>query len=52
MFLKMKDDEVFIPVHLSPVTFTNLINTLKARFPPLKNKKVDFSHNEFNFFNF
>ena len=52
MFLKMKDDEVFIPVHLSPVTFTNLINTLKARFHPLKNKKVDFvTYNEFNFFN-
>ena len=42
IFLRLKEDEVFLPVHLSPVTFSNLINTIRNRFPPLKNKKVVF----------
>ena len=40
MFLRLKDDEVFIPIHFSPVTFGNIITTIQANFPQLKDKKV------------
>ena len=40
MFLRLKDDEVFIPIHFSPVTYSNIISTIQAKFPQLKNKKV------------
>ena len=41
MFLRLKDDEVFIPIHFSPATYTNIISTIQAKFPQLKNKKVN-----------
>ena len=40
MFLRLKDDEVFIPIHFSPATYTNIISTIQAKFPQLKDKKV------------
>ena len=40
MFLRLKDDEVFIPIHFSPATYSNIISTIQAKFPQLKNKKV------------
>ena len=40
MFLRLKDDEVFIPIHFSPATYTNIISTIQAKFPLLKNMKV------------
>ena len=40
MFLRLKDDEVFIPIHFSPVTFSNIITTIQANFRQLKDKKV------------
>jgi len=40
MFLRMMDDEVFIPIHLSPVTYTNLVNTLVTKFDALKDQKI------------
>ena len=40
MFLRLKDEEVFIPIHFSPVTYSNIISTIQAKFPLLKNKKV------------
>ena len=40
MFLRMNDDEVFIPIHLTPVTYSNLVNTLTTKFEVLKGKQV------------
>ena len=40
MFLRLKDDEVFIPIHFSPATYSNIISTIQAKFPQLKDKKV------------
>ena len=40
MFLRLKDDEVFIPIHFSPATYTNIISTIQAKFPQLRDKKV------------
>ena len=40
MFLRLKEDEVFLPVHLSPVTYSNLLHTIKTRFPSIRDKKV------------
>ena len=40
MFLRMSQQTVFIPVHLSPVTYANLVNTLGEKFSELKDKKV------------
>ena len=40
MFLRMSQQTVFIPVHLSPVTYANLVNTIREKFSELKDKKV------------
>jgi len=40
MFLRMNDDEVFIPIHLTPVTYTNLVNTLTSKFDSLRGKTI------------
>ena len=40
MFLRMSQQTVFIPVHLSPVTYDNLVKTLGEKFSELKDKKV------------
>eukprot|EP00092_Neocalanus_flemingeri_P076236 GFUD01094533.1.p1 GENE.GFUD01094533.1~~GFUD01094533.1.p1 ORF type:complete len:195 (+),score=49.27 GFUD01094533.1:48-587(+) len=40
MFLRMDDEEVFLPVHLTPVTYNNLDNTLTTKFAALKDKKI------------
>ena len=40
MFLRLKDEEVFLPIHFSPVTYSDIISTIQAKFPQLRNKKV------------
>lgn len=40
MFLRMIDEEVFVPIHLSPVTYPNLLSTLVTKFDALKDKKI------------
>ena len=40
MFFRMIDEEVFIPIHLSPVTYSNLLATLVTKFDALKDAKV------------
>ena len=40
MFLRLKDEEVFLPIHFSPVTYSDIITTIQAKFPQLRNKKV------------
>ena len=42
VFLRMADDDVFIPVHLSPVTYSNLVNTIKSKFEKLREIKVNY----------
>ena len=44
IFLRMSDQDVFLPIHLCPVTFNNLVNTLKEKFGQLSDKKVDVWH--------
>ena len=41
MFLRMCDEEVYIPIHLSPVSYSNLVRTLRDRFDQLRDKKVE-----------
>ena len=42
MYLKHIDDEIYTPVHLTPLTIENLTRTLNTRFSALKDLQVLF----------
>ena len=47
MYLKLTDDEIYTPVHLTHLTMDNLIKTLTTKFTALKDLQVKFSINHF-----
>jgi len=40
MFLRLEEDDVFVPVHLTPVTLDRLLNVLKDKFPILQETQI------------
>jgi len=40
MYLRMDSDDIFTPIHLSPLTMENLVKTLKSKFAPLRQLQI------------